>query len=524
MPNESPSSGTGPKKFGTSIYGNRNATSNNSNVFNSYSHSNNRELPPAHLRNPQKAVSDEFHLKLFRAQVSRSLQIISLLPHSIPLKPEIPELGPIEETRCVLGPRGSWSGKSAVAQTICETLRRKSQLAASFFFSRNDTSQSTLDSFFPTPAHQLATTPAFRKAGLSSLINIDDAARQNLDGFQMNLEGQFQPLIFQPCNQVDTKEWNLLLPKIIVIDGFNERSGGSGTASASGAQETLLSIIHQATSAEPPLPLQFMIFSRPESTIRDYFQTQLSHESLDMRDFRAPADGDIRRYLMKEFANITNSRPEILVGGLWPGKEAIEKLVCKADGHFIYAVTAMKRITGSGSSLLDLRERLDIVLRAEERSSYPDLSDLEQLYHTILQPFTHIDLREQVLLPILQLIITPHPRRDIPMATPDGRSLHLLAALVDLDTDLCSAVLSQSRSVLHVPDDMESEDISILHASFSDFLGEARRSHEFHVQPLSTILYFDRFSCYLLSILSRKVYQHQRKERTTLADHRLELW
>ncbi|KAK1235654.1 hypothetical protein PQX77_001114, partial [Marasmius sp. AFHP31] len=281
---------------------------------------------------------------------------------------------------------GAGVGKSAIAQTICENLRERTQLAASFFFFRNDSSRSTLDPFIPTVAHQLATSPPFRKVGLSSLI--DDAARQSPNGLErMNFKEQFQSLLFQPCVQTKAKEWKKL-PKLIVIDGLDECMGGADATSPGQAQETLLSIIHKATSTESPLPLQFMIFSRPEPRIRNFFQNiPASHKSVDMRKFRAQADSDVRKYLQKKFADLPDSQPELLTVGAWPGEQAIERLVVKADGHFIYVVTVMKYITADNPSLADLQERLDTVLHTENTTSYPDLSDLDQLYHTILRRF-----------------------------------------------------------------------------------------------------------------------------------------
>ncbi|KAL0058923.1 hypothetical protein AAF712_014366 [Marasmius tenuissimus] len=413
---------------------------------------------------------------------------------------------------------GAGVGKSAIAQTICETFRRKSQLAASFFFSRSDTSRSTLDPFFPTLAHQLATTPEFQTAGLSSFI--DGAVRQTPNVLRgTNLEGQFQSLISQPCAQIDAKKWKTL-PKLIVIDGLDECMGGSGTTSVGHAQETLLSIINNATCASPPIPFQFMIFSRPEHTIRNFFQTTLSHEPVDTRDFNAEADRDIRTYLEKEFATLSDSRPEILSMGVWPGKKATDQLVRKADGHFIYVVTAMKYITSNNPSPTDLRERLDIVLHTEKSTSHPDLSDLDQLYHTILQRFSNGNLRTQLLLPLLQLVITPANEYSRQL---DHNRRYLMAALLKIDFRQCSGLLSQLRSVLHVSDDPHNTDLSVLHASFSDFLGDGHRSHEFQVQPLQKGSCLDRICCCLFLILGQQLHQHQRHERMEPEDWRLEL-
>ncbi|KAK1229593.1 hypothetical protein PQX77_007337 [Marasmius sp. AFHP31] len=392
---------------------------------------------------------------------------------------------------------GAGVGKSAVAQTICEISRRHSQLAASFFFSRNDTQRSTLDHFFPTIAHQLATLPELENTGLTPFI--DRAARQStcrLD--ELNLEGQFQMLIHRPCVQIDAMRWENL-PRLVIIDGFDECMGAPGTTSPNRAQEALLSIIQKATSASPPLPLHFMIFSRPERTIFDFFQNNLPHHPVDMRSFRSEADNDL------------------LAAGPWPGEQVIKTLVIKADGHFIYVVTVMKYIISNHPSLEDLRERLDIVLHTNETTPHPDLSDLDQLYHAILRRFGNGETYKRLLLPVLQLMVTPHFEN-----WHRSRSQSLVAVFLKIDFKQCSAFLAQLRSVLQVPKVGENEDVSILHASFSDFLGEARRSQEFHVKPLDKISYLDRFCSFLLSILGGKIRQHQ-GEHIEIKDRILEL-
>ncbi|KAK1222643.1 hypothetical protein PQX77_014504 [Marasmius sp. AFHP31] len=394
MADEPTSNNANPRVFGTNNYGNRSATYNNSTVNNTYTDP---------IR-PQQILAEHIAPTALHSSDTRNARTACLEGTRVGIVDKLTSWveDPSKKHRVCWVTGGAGVGKSAIAQTICETFRRKSRLAASFFFSRNDTSRATLDPFFPTLAHQLATSAAFRNVGLSSLI--DHAVRVFPSALRkMNLEGQFQSLISQPCAQIDAKKWKAL-PKLIVIDGLDECMGGPGTTSASQAQETLLSIINNAVSASSPIPFDFMIFSRPESAIRDFFQTILiSRELVDMRDFRSGADSDIRKYLDKEFNDIIRSYPGVLAIGVWPGEEATTRLVHKADGHFIYVITVMKYITSNHPSPADLRERLEIALH----TSHPDLSDLDQLYHTILQRFSNGDLRTQLLLPLLQLVITP---------------------------------------------------------------------------------------------------------------------
>ncbi|KAK1223930.1 hypothetical protein PQX77_013188 [Marasmius sp. AFHP31] len=536
MGNDPPNTSARLYESSTNNYGNRNATYNN-NIFNNYHPSERTGPPPA--RSGIEILADHTAPTALHSSETRNARTACLAGTRVGIVEKLTSWveDPSKKHRVCWVTGGAGVGKSAIAQTICETSRRQSQLAASFFFSRNDNSRSTLNPFFPTLSHQLATTPAFQTAGLSSFI--ESTVRQtpnvlletNLEGQNpggklrgSNLEGQFQSLISQPCAQIDAKKWKAL-PKLIVIDGLDECMGGSGTTSASHAQETLLSIINNATTASPSIPLQFMIFSRPERTIRNFFQTTLSHEPVDTRDFNEEVDRDIRTYLTKEFSALSDSRPEVLAMGGWPTKEARNMLVRKADGHFIYVVTVMKYITSNHPSPADLRERLEIVLHTEETTSHPDLSDLDQLYHTILQRFGNGDLKTKLLLPLLQLMVTPHefPSQLRVRFAILSRDQYLIAALLKIEFHRCSTLLSQLRSVLHVPDDPHNGDVAVLHASFSDFLGDGQRSHEFQVQPLRDNSYFNHVCCCLFFILKRKLHQHQRGEHIEPEDWRLDL-
>ncbi|KAL0057649.1 hypothetical protein AAF712_015700 [Marasmius tenuissimus] len=526
MKNRLPSNGFDIRASDTNNYGDQNRTYNNSTLnYNTYSSDHTRLS-----RTGLEILADYIAPTALHSSSSRNIRTGCQQGTRVAIIEELSRWieDPSKKHRACWVHGGAGVGKSAVAQTICEISRRKSQLAASFFFWRNDAQRSTLDHLFPTIAHQLATLPELQKDGLA--LFIDGAVRQSTTKLEeMNLEGQFQTLIHRPCAQIDARRWKRL-PRLVVIDGFDECMSGFGANSPSRAQEALLSTIRDAFFADSPLPLNFMIFSRSERAIFDFFQTHLSHHPVDMRSFNSEIDNDIRRYLLKEFADLSDSQPELLVAGSelpvagpWPGEQVIETLVGKADGHFIYVATVMKYIIADNPSLEDLRERLDIVLRTDETTSYPDLSDLDQLYHTILRRFGSGDTYKRLLLPVLQLMVTPHPEYFHTDAT-KARSQDLMAVLLKIDLGRSYAFLSQLRSVLHVPNVGQQDGVSVLHASFSDFLVEARRSHEFHVEPLGKTTYLHRFSCCLLSILAGTIRHYQRGEHIEIADRGLEMW
>ncbi|KAL0573110.1 hypothetical protein V5O48_008850 [Marasmius crinis-equi] len=416
---------------------------------------------------------------------------------------------------------GAGSGKSAVAQSICKK-HAGSRLAASHFFSRNDSSRNSMDRFIPTLAYQLAELHGHR-ALLTSRIN--DALTNNPRIMDMSWEDQFKHLISMPCAAVNSELW-IGLPRLVIIDGLDEcmdrdpqtheinRSPGKREG-----QQRLLSMIQNATSTQPSLPLRFLIFSRPEHAISTFFRSLLFNpalEQFDMRSLRTQADHDIELYLRHEFARLVELHPDAGLDKPWPGEEVIHTLILNADGQFIYIITAVKYIAGDDPYLLLPQQRLAVVLRTSETSLSPDLSPLDQLYHHILQPF--MILCKQILLPIFQLIISPYQNAGHSGSTfsPDlglqCRSQHAIAKLLALDLSQVSAILSRLHSILYVPDD-EHRDVTILHASFLDFLTEERRSLHFYVAPLEGHVYFGMLSQCLLPTLNDMTRRHAAGER-----------
>ncbi|KAL0566061.1 hypothetical protein V5O48_015955 [Marasmius crinis-equi] len=392
---------------------------------------------------------------------------------------------PTSKTRLCWVRGGAGVGKSAVAQTLCERYLH-THLAANFFLSRNDPKRDNLGAVVLTIAYQLATEPAFQQAGLSSYI--DEVIPDDNDAFWWwsssgQFERAFKELISNPCSRVDSRRWQDL-PTVIIIDGLDECREME--------QERLLSFIRESTSTEKPIPLRFLIFSRPEPTILNFFRTTpafstLAYE-LDMRNFRTEADRDIKAYIEKRFALLRSSYPEAVVGDDWPGEEAKQKLAHKADGHFVYVVAAMNYIASKNSLPLLPQQRLHVVLRAGETSKYPDLSDLDQLFHQILQSLNGV--HQSALLPIIQLLITPHyhpyeGNLTMPALQIKWRTRYAIARLLQMDPRQVDGVLSQLRSVMYVPDGNEHDgEVSFLHAPFSDFLRDKRRSQRFYVEAI----------------------------------------
>ncbi|KAF9261205.1 hypothetical protein L218DRAFT_1047165, partial [Marasmius fiardii PR-910] len=266
-------------------------------------------------------------------------------------------------------------GKSAIAQALSEKYIQTGQLAAAFFFSRNDTTRDNLDPFVTTIAYQLATSTSL-ETHIAPLISHIISSMPGI--LHKNVESQFQILIAEPSAQVDPQHWSQL-PQLIIIDGVDE-------CIEIQSQKRLLKMIQAIT---PTLSLDFLIFSRPEPHISHIihhpsFIPTPSHFALG--DFAESVRQDIMKYLQHEFAHIREEHWHTLPHpqSSWPGDSVIVELLNRATGQFIYVTTVMKYIN-HGKLPLTPMKRMDIILQAKRTtnlsSPYPDL---DLLYSQIL--------------------------------------------------------------------------------------------------------------------------------------------
>ncbi|KAK1234926.1 hypothetical protein PQX77_001861 [Marasmius sp. AFHP31] len=363
-------------------------------------------------------------------------------------------------------------GKSAIAQALSEKSIETGRLAAAFFFSRNDASRDKLAPFIPTITHQLVTSH-----NLKPLLRplVDHTIRSMPEIWEKNWEQQFKAIIQEPCAQVDPRKWESL-PRLVIIDGVDECIN----------VESQIRLLEMIKASSATLPLDFLIFSRPEPDITRVFR----HESfipaphiMSLADF-AVRD-DIEKYLRKEFDRLREKYHGTLPV-YWPGDEVNMVLVDRSTGQFVYVTTVMKFLS-SGKVPVTPQQRLEVVLRAEpvsnSASPYPDL---DQLYSQILY-FCRNDDRK--LQRVLQLVVSPVDLVDLKLP----RTFRLLGSpqvvlasavaieqLLGLGQGEVTALLSGLHSILHIPED-RAERVSVLHASFTDFLLDRDRSGDYHV-------------------------------------------
>ncbi|KAF7358362.1 hypothetical protein MVEN_00886200 [Mycena venus] len=356
--------------------------------------------------------------------------------------------GPPEPSSGILwlhGPAGS--GKSAVAQSLCQQLKDERRLGGSFF-KRGHPSRGNAKRLFPTIAYQLSLLHPKLRQLISDEIENDPAI------VDRSLSDQLQTLVIGPCRRI-------CLPHlVIVIDGLDECDGDDTQ------QEVLRSIAH--ASCRETLPILIFIASRPESHIRETF-AELGLNGISRALNINKSFNDVRRYLLHEFGRIHSEHRTMAGIPLpWPQSNIVEDLVQKSSGYFIYAATVVKFI---GDKRFHPVDRLDTILGIKDIISGSPFHTLDQLYLQILSAVA-LDFRPEVIL-ILAVICAY-----IALNVSD------IEHLLGLRSGDLRLILRDLHSVVNVPDEGKDGAVYVHHASFLDFLKDPARSGPFYTGSL----------------------------------------
>ncbi|KAJ7754642.1 hypothetical protein DFH07DRAFT_743774 [Mycena maculata] len=342
------------------------------------------------------------------------------------------------------GPAGA--GKSVIAQSFCKNLEAEGRLGASFFFRRGHPSRGNGNKLFSTIAYQLAVLiPEFAETVEKDPTVLD-----------RSISLQAQRLILEPSQQAIRGR-----PLVVVIDGLDECKHHNVQ------QEILRSL---GDVIQKPVPLRFLVASRPEPHIREIFGSpgvNGFHLAVNINQ----SFDDVRRYFVAEFTRIHREHHETMamVPPPWPSREVVETLVQKSSGYFIYASTVIKFVDDK-----DFRptERLDIVMgsaSSEPGDESPFLA-LDQLYIQILSQ-TRPAARPR-LLRILAAIFSKL-----------GLQIRHIEQLLELKRGDIRLAFRSLHSVLEAPKEADFQ-IHFHHASFGDFLSNPAHSGEFYVNPV----------------------------------------
>ncbi|KAF8347641.1 hypothetical protein F5887DRAFT_38428 [Amanita rubescens] len=345
------------------------------------------------------------------------------------------------------GPAGA--GKSAIAQTIAERCSNK-QLAASFFFLRNSIDRGSATLLFTTLAWQLG------KNIPEILPYLESAVEEEPLLPTKSIDIQFDRLIIQPFQKLLHDKPDFRPTKVLVIiDGVDECAPDQD-------QLQLLGLIGNALS-NAQIPLRFLMCSRAEAHIKETFGLEVVAKITNQitLDHRFSPDVDIRRYLEEEFARIyTERKPSSFT---WPPYGAIDQLVSKSSGLFIYPSTVVKFVGDIDSNP---RTQLNIVLKTCRPPGFSSpFAELDQLYIQILsqQPDTRL-LRD-----LFALIIA--------LGEPD---IGFVCRRLLISEDELKRKLRRLHSLVRISESV----IDTFHLSLHDFFCDKKRAGKYFIHPV----------------------------------------
>jgi len=366
----------------------------------------------------------------------------------------------------IYGPAGS--GKSAIAQTIAEICQREGIIIASFFFSRNISERNNERSLVSTLIYQIyLAIPEIRDL-LISAVDHDPTI------FSRSLDAQIQTLMVEPLSIAPPQ----LVPILILIDGLDECVNSK-------AQKCILQTL-AAAATQLSDSIRFLVASRPEQVIRTSFNaSSLSRVTMGVPlDETYKPDADIRTFLNSRFSEIRRDHPSgAFLPGIWPPEGAVDTLVTKSSGQFIYASTVMKFIESHHHRPND---RLKVILGVSKSGSDAPFAELDAIYRHVLSSISPYN-REKVIEVLTFLILTT--------SAPKSVFINAQAVMYDYLPRTVERILRYEQGDLYIyfldmqsivrvpePSAQHIENLHFYHASFSDFLLDRSRSGEYFIE------------------------------------------
>jgi hypothetical protein len=339
-------------------------------------------------------------------------------------------------------------GKTSIAFTVAEEMKKAKRLAATFFFSHKHAQSGA--KIIPTIAYQLALNFPRIRDDITRAVEGD----RMLFSSDKSRSDQIQELVVSPLY---TLKFRQDTPYAIIIDALDECFSAEEAA-------RLVALLTDMLSG-PDLPIIHLIFtSRPEVHIRSAMQAGIHEISLTTRD--DDTIQDVRFFLRASLDNIRTSRGAIFgqPPEPWPSEDDFETLAFKAGGLFVYAAMAMNFISAAGHHP---KQKLAILLY--EKSTVG--ADIDELYRQIIETSQDPRLHCRILASII------HLRRTF-------RLVELQKLFYD-DRETLAVTLEVFSPVILNPSDGNGN-VEIYHTSLRDFISDPLRSKHYHVDDTRT--------------------------------------
>ena len=346
------------------------------------------------------------------------------------------------------------TGKSTIAQSICNRLHADGILAASFFCSRSaGGGRNDARRIVPTLVFQLAHHIQGFMSEVCDVLRTPDMTKQSI-------ATQLLQLLWAPLDNAFVTSGvsrRNETPSIIVIDGLDE-------CSDVGAQDLVELLLHRF-ERDLPVHVRFLLLSRCERHIGIPFRkTSVDVSRFELHDLpHSQVTKDIRRYVEAGFSEMSERRNW---GREWYTLDDIHFVVAQAGVLFIYAATVLKYIA---QSKFRPERRLQILRQMAIPNKTKDsgvLRSLHLLYNVILENFGDADDLEDFEVELVRNILFLLSWSPAPLPIP------LISDLLNSSSIEVRACIDSLSSVVVVPQESKeaTEPVKALHASFPEFV------------------------------------------------------
>ena len=336
-------------------------------------------------------------------------------------------------------------GKSAVASTLVTNLTERRRLAAYFFFRRDEANLGDPATLWRTVAYDLARFHPPVKFAMAEFLK--------RPGFRdSDILLHFRCLIEDILKKFsdDLSE----TPPVIVIDALDE----CGIDDSNSPQRRILldTLNHWS---DIPRSFKLIVTSRNDRIPESFHDPQICYKVvLETGDsVTNEAKVDIRHFVEHWLKSI---RPAFGLPFTWPGERAMDQLVERAAGLFIWAKTAMEFI---GEKWGDPDDKLKLVLAGNlgEHSK-----NIDKLYQDILQ-FSFADANKSTLA-LFKDVVGAIIVAKVPLHRDDLK--YLPDELDDKSNRQLSSILYHLSSVIDFVGTLR-----IRHLSFAEFMCDPNR-------------------------------------------------
>jgi hypothetical protein len=171
-------------------------------------------------------------------------------------------------------------------------------MAGAFFFNRQAPGCDDKTLVVSTLVYQLVQCSPELRRRVAKAIETDNRI------FSRSLEAQILGLVVRPLNEMVDDDANPhKIPDVVILDGLNECTNSESQREILKSLEVAAKQIH--------FPLLFLIFSREDNAIRDFFNKS-SIRPISKRiilDEKYHPEADIRIYLQSKFNDIALNHP-----------------------------------------------------------------------------------------------------------------------------------------------------------------------------------------------------------------------